>query len=189
MNYHPPLRDPVAVPTAHVTVPVSVPDPSDAAADGAFGGVKPKAQKDHRAGYGRPFEELLDWARKPADLRSSDVARLVAEIDSLRAEIAERERSLRMDPRLGHTELTDIIAHARKGYDVRGSQAALLVGWIDMVTLRAEIAEAERDSLRHVLALLKQPSDAVFGAASVDGDGTADMIRRAVAAAEREAGR
>lgn len=120
--FHPPLRDPVAVPTAHSTTP----DPSDAAADGAFGG--------------------------------------------------------RVDHRAGHTELTDIIAHARKGYDVRGSQAKLLVGWIDMVTLRAEIAEAERDSLRHVLALLR------VWVTHADV-GTMEAFAAAVAAAEREAGR
>lgn len=102
-----------------------IPDPSDAAADGAFGGVRPT---NHRAGYGRPFEELLNWARRPADLRSSDVARLVAEIESL----------------------------------------------------------------RRVLELLREPSDAVLGAAygnDTNEELTVDMIRRAVAAAEREAGR
>lgn len=97
-----------------------IPDPSDAAADGAFGGVG----TDHRAGYGK-LESILEFARK--------------------------------------------------GYDLRGSQTKLLA--------------AEIDSLRRVLELLREPSDAVFGAASVDGAGTADMIRRAVDAAEREAGR
>jgi len=85
------MTDPMAVPTAHSSAPTDcrIPDPSDAAADGTFGG-----RVDRRAGYSASkVESVLTWARKPADLRASEVAVLVGEIDRLRAEVKALEEA------------------------------------------------------------------------------------------------
>ena len=86
------VADPIAVPTSHSSAPTDcrVPDPSDAAADGAFGG-----RHDHRAGYGQDkLNRALDRAHRGYDLRGSDARTLAVEIDRLRTKVVELQAHL-----------------------------------------------------------------------------------------------
>ena len=64
-----------------------VPDPTDAKADGAFGG-------NHRAGYGDRLDRIIATARKGWTLAAGEGLVLVQEIDRLREELAQQSITL-----------------------------------------------------------------------------------------------
>ena len=65
-----------------------VPDPTDAKADGAFGG-------NHRAGYGTDrLDRIIATARKGWTLAAGEGLVLVQEIDRLRAAVAAAEKEV-----------------------------------------------------------------------------------------------
>ena len=101
--------DPVAVPTAHSSAPTDcrVPDPSDAAADGTFGG-----RHDHRAGYATDkLARALGRAQRGYDLRGSEAHVLGAEIDRLRAQVKDLTET--------NIILGEELADARRRADLR----------------------------------------------------------------------
>lgn len=143
-----------------------VPDPTDAKADGAFGG-------NHRAGYGDRLDRIIATARKGWTLAAGEGLVLVQEIDRLRGELE-----------LVSSEAADAY-HAIDRRDEELVQQS--------ITLSAEHQRAERilAALREPSeAVVKAVKDAIYEELGIDyWDGkTRRILYYAVAAAEQEVG-
>jgi len=84
-----------------------VPDPTDAKADGAFGGT-------HRAGYGGRLDRIIATARKGWTLAAGEGLVLVQEIDRLREELAQQSITLSAE----HQRAERILAALRNPSDL-----------------------------------------------------------------------
>ena len=84
-----------------------VPDPTDAKADGAFGGT-------HRAGYGDRLDRIIATARKGWTLAAGEGLVLVQEIDRLREELAQQSITLSAE----HQRAERILAALRNPSDL-----------------------------------------------------------------------
>jgi hypothetical protein len=148
-----------------------VPDPTDAKADGNFG--------NHRAGYGDRLDRIIATARKGWTLAAGEGLVLVQEIDRMQGAV---------DATLDHLSfLQDENKTLREERDAAEANAERR--WDDIIAAAKKIELLER-----ILAALREPSEAVLLAARkhivsmgvTTMRDTQDVIRAAVAAAERE---